>query len=57
MKLSAPKQGTYCIACVLFVIGLIGHFVPTIPFLSAYHEWLVIISNILLFVGCAIKGF
>ena len=57
MKLSAPKQMTYLIACVIFVVGLIGKLIPTIPFLSAYHELLLIISNIILFVGCAIKGF
>ena len=56
MKLSAPKQGTFYLAVILFIIGLIGHFAP-IPFVSAYHVWILIISEIILLVGCAVKGF
>ena len=57
MKLSAPKQGTFCLVVVLFVIGLIGHFVPTIPFVSAYNVWIIIVSEIILLIACAVKGF
>lgn len=57
MKLSAPKQGTFWLSLVLFIIGLVGHFVPSIPFVSAYNFIIIIVSEVVLLLGCAVKGF
>lgn len=56
MKLSAPKQITFLISLVLFVLAVIGKFVA-IPFISANLFWVLVVSEVILLIGCAVKGF
>ena len=50
MNLSAPKQRTFLVAVVLAAIGLIS-FLVTIPVISDWDFWLVLIGFILLAAG------
>ena len=54
MKLSAPKQVTWWIALVVGVIGILAHLV-TIPVLSGFAFWLVVVAFALLVVATFIK--
>jgi len=54
MDLSAPKQVTYWISVVLAVLGLLGQIV-TIPFVSAYAFWFLLVGFVLLALGCFLK--
>jgi hypothetical protein len=54
MDLSAPKQVTFWIAVVLAVLGLLGAL-ATIPFLSAYSFWILLVGFIVLAAGCFLK--
>jgi hypothetical protein len=47
MQLNAPKQITWWVAVVIGVLGLVGALV-TVPFLSDYAIWLVLIGWLLL---------
>ena len=55
MKLSAPKQLTFCISVVLLIVGIIAKFI-NIPFLSNYSFWIVTIAGIILTLGCFLNG-
>jgi hypothetical protein len=55
MKLSAPKQGTFWVAVILALLGLVGSFVA-IPVVSQYAFWLVVIGFIVLFLGNVMEG-
>ena len=55
MKLSAPKQITWWIAVVIGVLGILATLV-TIPVLSGFAFWLVVIGFLLLAVATAIEG-
>jgi hypothetical protein len=54
MKLSAPKQVTWWIALVVGVVGVLAHLV-TIPVLSGFAFWLVVVAFALLVVATFIK--
>lgn len=56
MKLSAPKKSTFCLAVILLIVGVVAHFV-NIPFVSAYQYWVVVVSAVVLALGCYLKGF
>ncbi len=56
MKLSAPKKNVWLVSLILAILGVIGAVV-TVPFLSVYAFWLVVIGYILLFLGTVLKGF
>jgi len=56
MKLSAPKQVTWWVAVVVGVVGILAYFV-TIPFLSDYAFWLVVIGFVLLVLATYLKDF
>ena len=56
MKLSPPKQTTFWIAVVLAVLGVIASLI-TIPVLSGFAFWLVVIGFVVLAVGNMIDGF
>lgn len=56
MKLSAPKVVTFWIAVVLAVLGLLATLV-TIPVLSGFAFWLVVIGFIVLALGNMMEGF
>ncbi len=54
MELSAPKQVTWWVAVVVGVVGILANFV-TIPFLSDYAFWLVVIGFVLLVLATYLK--
>jgi hypothetical protein len=55
MKLSAPKQITFWIAVVIAALGILAKLV-TIPVLSGYAGWLVLIGFIVLAAGNLVEG-
>jgi hypothetical protein len=55
MQLSAPKQITFWIAVVVAVIGLIASFV-TIPILSGFALWIVVLGFVILAAGNVLQG-
>jgi len=56
MKLTPPTKNVYWIATVLAVLGLLGTFV-SIPFVSVYAFWFVVVAFVLLWLGVSMKGF
>ncbi len=56
MKLSAPKKVTFWVAVVVAVVGVIASLV-TVPVLSGFAFWLVVIAFIILLLGNLVKGF
>lgn len=54
MKLSAPKKVTWWVALIVGVVGILANFV-TIPFLSGYAFWLVVIGFVLLVLATYLK--
>ncbi|MEX2128890.1 MAG: hypothetical protein WD871_11725 [Xanthobacteraceae bacterium] len=56
MNLNAPTQIVFIISLIIAVLALIGHFVPTIPYVSSYSFWLAIIGYVVLAAGCMMKG-
>lgn len=55
MKLSPPKQITFWIAVVLAVLGVIANLI-TIPVVSGFAFWLVVIGFVVLAAGNLIDG-
>lgn len=55
-RLSAPTQMVFAVSLILAVLGLIGLFVPTAPFLGAYAFWFMTAGYIALAGGCTMKG-
>ncbi len=55
MKLNAPKKITWLISLVIGVLGILAYFV-TIPVLSVYAFWLVVVGFVLLALGTFLKG-
>jgi len=55
MKLSAPKQITWLIALILGILGLIGALF-TVPFLSTYAFWFVLVGLVLMLIATFIEG-
>ena len=56
MRLNPPKKITFYISLVLAALGLLGTFI-TIPFVSGYAFFFVLIAYVLLVLGLLIKGF
>lgn len=61
MSLSAPKQWTFLVAMLLWLIGLIGAFVPQINELFMFAEmgaafWIGMLGGLLLAIGCFFDG-
>lgn len=64
MTLSAPKQATFWIAVILWVLGLIGGFVEQIDTLlgepgildNGFAFWLAIIGGLVLIIGNLMEG-
>ena len=54
MKLSAPKTGTWWIAVILGVLGILGQLVA-IPFVSDYAFWFVAVGFVLLALATFLK--
>jgi threonine/homoserine/homoserine lactone efflux protein len=55
MQLSAPKQITFWIAVVLAVLGVLASLV-SIPVLSGFAFWLVVLAFVVLAVGNLVEG-
>jgi hypothetical protein len=55
MELSAPKQITWLIALVIGVIGVLAYLV-TIPVLSGFAFWIVVVALVLLLVATFVPG-
>jgi hypothetical protein len=55
MNLNEPKQVTFWIAVALAVVGLIANLV-TIPVLSGFSFWLVVLGFVVLAAGNLVKG-
>lgn len=56
MRLTPPKKIVFWISLILGAVGLIAKLV-TIPFISAFAFWLVLVGLILLLLGVALRGF
>ena len=56
MKITAPTKKVFWIATVLSALGLVSKFVG-IPFVSANAFWFIVVGNVLLWLGVALKGF
>lgn len=55
MKLSPPKQVTFWISVILGVLGIVASIV-TIPVLSGFALWLIVIGFVLLAAGNMVDG-
>ena len=56
MKLSAPKNTTFWVATVLALLGFVGNFV-SLPFVSDFAFWFVVVGFVVLWLGNYVKGF
>jgi threonine/homoserine/homoserine lactone efflux protein len=54
MQLSAPKQVTWWVALVVGVVGVLASLV-TIPVLSGFAFWLVVVAFVLLILATFLK--
>ncbi len=55
MKLSAPKNATFCVALILIVIGLVAKF-GVIPAIAGFAFWFVFAGALLLCLAVMLKG-
>lgn len=55
MKLRQPKTVTFWIAVILALLGLLGQLV-TIPVISGFSFWLVVVAFVLLALGVMLDG-
>jgi hypothetical protein len=55
MKLTPPTQNVFYISVVLAVLGILGSFI-SIPFVSGYAFWFVVVAYVVLFLGNTMKG-
>jgi hypothetical protein len=56
MRLNPPTKVVFWISVVLAVLGLIGQYV-SLPFVSDFAFYFVLVGYILLFLGNTLKGF
>jgi hypothetical protein len=55
MKLTPPKHITFWLAVIVAILGIIANLV-TIPVLSGFSFWLVVIAFVILALGNMIDG-
>ena len=55
MQTNAPQKGTWWIALIIGVVGIISHLV-TIPVLSGIAFWVVVVAFVLLILATLLKG-
>ncbi len=55
MTLNAPSQTMFIVAVVIAVVALLGAIV-SIPFVSAYAFWILIVAFIVLAAAVMMKG-
>ncbi len=56
MKLTPPTQNVFWISVVLAVLGLVGRYL-SVPVLSDYYFYFVLVGYIVLALGNVLKGF
>jgi hypothetical protein len=56
MRLTPPKKWVFWTSVILVILGLVGKFV-SIPFLTDYSYWFVVVGYVLLAAGVYLKGF
>ena len=56
MKLTPPTKNVFWISVVLAVLGLVGRYL-SVPFVSDYYFYFVLVGYIVLFLGNTLKGF
>lgn len=56
MNLSKPKNVTFIIAVIVALVGIVAQLV-TIPVLSGFAFWLVVIAFLILAAGNLFEGF
>ena len=56
MRLTPPKKWVFWASVILAVVGLVGYLI-TIPFISGFAFWFVLVGYVLLAAGNALKGF
>ena len=56
MKLSAPKQATFVISVLLLIVAVVAK-VANITMVAPHAFWFAVASQVVLMIGCAIKGF
>lgn len=60
MTLSAPKQITFWIAVIIWIVALIGAFVPAIKDVMivelGLHFWLALLAGLILAIGNVFEG-
>jgi heme/copper-type cytochrome/quinol oxidase subunit 1 len=56
MKLTPPKQNIFWLSTVLSALALVATFV-SIPVVSQYAFWVLLVGNLLLWLSVALKGF
>lgn len=56
MKLSAPTFLTFIIAVVLAVLALLGMLIPSLPFVSTYAFWILLVGFVVLVLGVMLRG-
>lgn len=54
MKLNAPTQTLWLVAVILGVLGILGEL-ATIPFVSTYAFWFLVVGFVLLVIGTVYK--
>jgi hypothetical protein len=55
MRLTPPKNITFWVAVILVVLGILGK-ITTIPVLTPYSWWFVLVGFIVLMLGNLVKG-
>lgn len=56
MTLNAPSQTMFIVAVVIAVIALLGTIIPSIPVISAYAFWVLVVAFLVLAVSVVMKG-
>lgn len=56
MRLTPPKKIIFMISLILFIVGIVAHFVH-IPIATQYQYWIIIAAYVILAAGVAFKGF
>ena len=55
MKITPPTKLVFWLSTVIAVLGILGKFI-TLPFISMYYCWLLLVAFVLLWLGNVFKG-
>jgi len=56
MNLSPPTTVVFVITVILWVLAIIGHLVPTIPFVSEHAFWVAAVAYFILALANVFRG-